>query len=495
MSHSHTKILVVEDNASESIALQRLLASARYQVASADSVDKALSYLDEPIDIILSDLQLGEDSGIDLLRTWKQKHPETLFLITTGHASISTAVDAIQAGAYHYLTKPLDPPALLNMLANMTHQREQSRKVVDLQNRLDERFSLNSIIGRSSYMQRVFELIRRSAHAFSTVLILGESGTGKELVAQAIHQNSPRRDGPFVAVNCAAMPATLVESELFGHERGAFTGATDRRMGKFEAASGGTLFIDEIGEFEVALQVKLLRLLENRVVTPVGSNREIKVDTRVLAATSRNIPQMLADGQFREDLYYRLNVITIELPPLRNRLEDIPLLAKRFMDRVNEQNGTSITALSPALVDALQEYAWPGNVRELLNVIERMMVLTDKAIIDLDDLPAYIRNGPVPRLPDLHHDRSAHRFPVHDAANALSLLDESLASMTLEDIEKRAIDATLARCGGRRTRAAKMLGISVRTLQRKLGNKFGPEEDEESPALSQSVESGPDDHP
>lgn len=497
MSHGNSqhqngyKILVVEDDPNERQGLQRLLADAGYQVSSADSADKAMSYLDEAVDFVLTDLQMGDVSGMDLLRHWKIKQPETMFLMITGHGSVATAIEAIRAGAYHYMTKPIDPQALLIMLQNMTRQREESRKVRQLQDRLDEKFALSNIIGRSPQMQRVFELIKRSAQAFSTVLILGESGTGKELVAQAIHQNSPRRDGPFVAVNCAAMPATLVESELFGHEKGAFTGATDRRMGKFEAASGGTLFIDEIGDFEIALQVKLLRVMENRVVTPVGGNKDIKVDTRVLVATSRDIRDMMAKGTFREDLYYRLNVITIELPPLRNRLDDIPLLVKRFMDRVNEQNGTKITSIAPSVIEALQQYHWPGNVRELLNVIESAMVLADKSQLEVSDLPNQLRQGPnnrtlvaggagqpaaVGAAASTGAAGGAGKPGVLTAANGSAPLDQALATMTLAELEDRAIAAALQRFNNNRTRAARALGISVRTLQRKLGAKNSPEE-------------------
>ncbi|HUO08177.1 MAG TPA: sigma-54 dependent transcriptional regulator [Phycisphaerae bacterium] len=476
------KILVVEDDNNERSGLQRLLADAGYQVCSVDSADKAISYFDDAIDFVLTDLRMGDVSGMDLLKHWKLKQPETMFLVITGNGSTQTAIDAIRAGAYDYMTKPLDINKLLVTLQNMVRQREESRKVLELQNRLDEKFSLSSIIGRSPQMQRVFELIRRSAQAFSTVLILGESGTGKELVAQAIHQNSPRRDGPFVAVNCAAMPATLVESELFGHERGAFTGADQRRMGRFEQAIGGTLFIDEIGEFEVALQVKLLRVMENRVITPVGGNKDIKVDTRVLAATSRDIREMMAKGQFREDLYYRLNVITIELPPLRQRLDDIPLLVKRFMDRVNDQNGTRITSIAPNVIDALQQYHWPGNVRELLNIIERMMVLADKPALEMDELPAYIRNpanrtvvaAAAPSTAASSTSSGPGATPQPATAPDPSL-DLALATMTLADLEDRAIAAALVRFNNNRTRAARALGISVRTLQRKLGAKNAPE--------------------
>lgn len=486
------KVLIVEDESNERASLGRLIAESGYQTHTADSADKAMSYLDEGMDFVLTDLKMGDVSGMDLLRHWKIKQPEAMFLMITGHGSTQTAVDAIKAGAYHYMTKPIDPNALLVMLQNMVRQREETRKVAMLQHRLDEKFSLSSIIGRSPQMQRVFELIRRSSQALSTVLILGESGTGKELVAQAIHQNSPRRDGPFIAVNCAAVPSTLVESELFGHEKGAFTGATDRRIGRFEAAHGGTLFIDEIGEFEVGLQVKLLRALETRVITPVGGHKESKIDTRVLAATSRNIHDMMEKGQFREDLYYRLNVITIELPPLRQRLDDIPLLVKKFMERVNEQNGTKITAIAPAVIDTLQQYRWPGNVRELLNVVERMMVLTDKTTLEVEDLPTFIRSGGAehyPTVPSLErgasaappaHVASPHQETVPTITTApTATLEQALASMPLAELEEKAIAAALVKYNNNRTRAARALGISVRTLQRKLGAKNGEEIHEE----------------
>jgi DNA-binding NtrC family response regulator len=484
--HRGYRVLVVEDDANERASLARLLANAGYQVSTADSADKAMSYVDEPVDFVITDLQMGDVSGMDLLRLWRSKQPEAMFLMVTGHGNTQTAIEAIKNGAHDYMTKPLDVDKLLVTLQNMVHHRDEKRKVRELQNRLDDRFSLSSIIGRSPQMQRVFELIRRSSQAFSTVLILGESGTGKELVAQAIHQNSPRRDGPFMAVNCAAMQPTLIESELFGHEKGSFTGATDRRTGRFEAASGGTLFIDEIGDFDIALQVKLLRVMEARTITPVGGNKEIKVDTRVLAATSRNILEMMAQGQFREDLYYRLNVITIELPPLRQRLDDIPLLVKRFMDRVNEQNGTKVTSVSPALIDALQQYLWPGNVRELLNIIERMMVLSDKAALDIEDLPASIRNPTSRSAPTPDNPGGARPVPAaglgggtqqgngsDPRAAAPATLEQALAHMTLDQLEERAITAALARFNNNRTRAARALGISVRTLQRKLGAKNG----------------------
>jgi len=462
------KILVVEDDANERQAMQKLLSDGGFQVSTADSADKAMSYLDEMIDFVITDLQMGDVSGIDLLRHWKLKQPDSMFLMVTGHGSLNTAIESIRAGAYHYLTKPLDPQGLLIMLKNMVRQREETRKVRQLQDRLDEKYGLSNIIGHSAGMQRVFDLIKRSAQVLSTVLILGESGTGKELVAQAIHQNSPRRDGPFVAVNCAAMPASLVESELFGHEKGSFTGADNKRVGRFESANGGTLFIDEIGDFDITLQVKLLRVLESRSFSSVGGNKEISVDTRVLAATSRDIRDMMRKGTFREDLYYRLNVVTIELPQLRERLDDIPILVKRFMDRVNERNHTKITSITPAFVDALQQYRWPGNVRELLNVIEGTMVLADKSTLDADDVPHYIRDGLNARYAPA---QETHTHAAPHAVNPDVTLNELLSTMTLDDLEQRAINAALQRFNHNRTRAAQALGISVRTLQRKLGAK------------------------
>ena len=491
MNHTaqNYRVLVVEDDANERQSLERLLTAEGYHVSGVENADKALGYLEESIDFVLTDHIMGDVSGMDLLRHWKLKQPETMFLMITGHATVSSAIEAIRAGAYHYFVKPIDPQALLIMLQNMRRQREDMRKVQHLQERLDEKFALSNIIGRSPPMKRVFDLIKRSAQAFSTVLILGESGTGKELVAEAIHQNSPRRNGPFVAINCAAMPATLVESELFGHEKGAFTGAVDKRMGRFEAASGGTLFIDEIGDFDITLQVKLLRVLESRVVTLVGSNKEIKVDSRVVVATSRNIRDMMAKGTFREDLFYRLNVICIDLPPLRERLDDIPLLVKHFMDRVNAQNGTKVTSVAPSFIEALQRYRWPGNVRELLNVIEGAMVLADKSHLEACDLPTFdqatVHGGPRVAASTVEAPKSAGVPEKADPTN--TPLDDILATMTLDELEQRAIDAALQRCNNNRTRAARALGISVRTLQRKLLQKNAPED---TPEAAEAAASG-----
>jgi transcriptional regulator with PAS, ATPase and Fis domain len=323
---------------------------------------------------------------------------------------------------------------------------QKDKEIDDLRRRLDKKFGLDQIIGESKQMKDVFAKIQRAAPVDSTCLILGESGTGKELVAQALHHNSPRKKGPFVAVNCAAVPATLVESELFGHVRGAFTGATDRRFGRFEQADGGTLFIDEIGDFELGLQAKLLRVLETFTLTPVGGHEDRKVDVRVIAATSRDIRKMLEEGTFREDLYYRLNVVTIGLPPLRQRTDDIPILVEHFLREISQQKHTASRRISPEVMRRFEAYRWPGNIRELRNTLERMMVLADGEVLTDKDLPEEILA----------------------ASNDFASPKEVPTNLTMDELERLAISKALEQCGGNRTHAAEKLGISVRTLQRKL---------------------------
>src|SRR5687767_7694871 len=325
---THGRVLVVEDQETERKALSQLLKTEGFQVYGAENADKAIGYLDENIDVVLTDLHMGDVSGIDLLNLWKKRNPDTQFVLVTGHSSIPSAVEAMQSGAYDYLTKPINPDELILLIKRAVESTSKDREIDNLRRRLDQKFGLDQIIGQSKQMKDVFSRIQRAAPVDSTVLILGENGTGKELVAQALHHNSPRKKGPFVAVNVAAVPSTLVESELFGHVRGAFTGATDKRMGRFEQADNGTLFIDEIGDFDLGLQAKLLRVLETMTLTPVGGHEDRKVNVRVVAATSRDIRKMVGDGSFREDLYYRLNVIPIVLPPLRDRPDDIPILAE-----------------------------------------------------------------------------------------------------------------------------------------------------------------------
>lgn len=464
------RVLVVEDNESERRALIQLLKAEGLTVFGAESADKALGYIDEKIDVVLSDLQMGDVSGLDLLHLWKKRRAETQFILLTGHSSVNTAVEAIKSGAYDYITKPVIPDELKLLIRRAIDIMRKDEEIANLRRRLDDRFGIDQIVGQSKQMKDVFAKIQRAAPVDSTVLILGESGTGKELVAQALHHNSPRKKGPFVAVNCAAVPATLVESELFGHVKGAFTGATDRRLGRFEQADGGTLFIDEIGDFELGLQAKLLRVLETLTVTPVGGAEDRKVDVRVLAATSRDIHKMVAEGTFREDLYYRLNVVTITLPPLRERPDDIPVLIDHFMREIAEQKNTPPKRIAPEVVRRLIAYRWPGNVRELRNTLESMMVLAEGDTLTEKDLPERIAAGGAPA--------------------GVSRIHEIPSDLKMDELERLAITRALDQCSGNRTHAAGRLGISVRTLQRKLrqyeqeGYHITPQGSEDSDVLT-----------
>ena len=439
------RILVVEDHETERRAVSQILKSEGFAVHGAENADKALGYIDENIDVVLSDLHMGDVSGLQLLQLWKKRRPETQFILLTGHSSVDSAVEAIKSGAYDYLTKPINPDELVLLIRRAVETQQKDKEIDNLRRRLDQKFGLDAIIGQSKPMKDVFAKIQRAAPVDCTVLILGENGTGKELVAQALHHNSPRKKGPFVAVNCAAVPATLVESELFGHVRGAFTGATDRRIGRFEQADGGTLFIDEIGDFELGLQAKLLRVLETLTFTPVGGHEDKKVDVRVITATSRDVPRMVQEGKFREDLYYRLNVVTVQLPPLRDRTDDISVLVDHFLKEISERKHISPHRLSPEVMRRFMAYRWPGNVRELRNKLESMMILAEGEVLTEKDLPAEILAG-----------------------SPSGLISQEIPSMSMEELEKLAIVKALEQCEGNRTHAAEKLKISVRTLQRKL---------------------------
>src|SRR3954451_2011709 len=440
------RVLVVEDNETERRALMQILKADGFLVYGAENADKAMGYVDESIDVVLSDLHMGDVSGIDLLQLWKKQHPETQFILVTGERAPANIVEAMKGGAYDYVTKPINLEELSLLIRRAIEVNQKDRELDNLRRRLDHKFGLDQIIGQSQQMKDVFARIQRAAPVDSTVLILGESGTGKELVAQALHHNSLRKKGPFVAVNCAAVPATLVESELFGHVRGAFTGATDRRIGRFEQADGGTLFIDEIGDFELGLQAKLLRVLETLTLTPVGGHEDRKVDVRVIAATSRDLKKMVAQGTFREDLYYRLNVVTIQLPSLKERPDDIPVLVEHFLKDISETKRTPTHRVSAEVMRRFQTYRWPGNVRELRHALESMMVLADGEILTEKDLS-----------PDILAGSSEMPHPKEIPTN-----------VTMEELERLAITKALEQCAGNRTHAATRLGISVRTLQRKL---------------------------
>lgn len=438
-------ILLVEDDPREQRAIATFLKNRDYQVLVAENGAAATQLFAQVPDIIVTDLKLTQGDGLDILRAAHEMLPETPVIIITGYGSVASAVEAMKQGAFDYLTKPVNPEELLLVIQRAAERSQLQREVRRLRQQMGERGGLFGMVGNSPAMRRVFEQIQLVAPTRSTVLITGESGTGKELVARAIHQLSPRNKGPFVALNCAAIPKDLAESELFGHVKGAFTGATERRLGKFMAANRGTLLIDEIGEMDLSVQAKLLRTLETRTISPIGAHEEEPVDVRVLAATHRNLRALVDEGKFREDLYFRLHVVHIDLPPLRQRREDIPLLVATFLQQLNQEHGRHVQEVTLDAMDALQSYHWPGNVRELRNVLEGIVVLSRKEVIELSDLPLEIQGS-----------------------KARENLPRFRPGMTLADLEREAIQHCLWQTGGNRQRTAKLLGISTRTLLRKI---------------------------
>lgn len=454
MTRAKKCILVAEDDDAEREALSRVLRLEKYDVRMARNPAEALTFLDQPIDLVLSDLRMGLGSGIDLLRAWRQRRLDTPFILLTAFGTVDTAVTAMKLGAADFLTKPVDPVKLLDLIASILGRGAGADTGAQVIERINAGLVSSRIVGRSPALVEVCEQTERAAQSASTVLILGESGTGKELIAEALHYSSPRRAEPFVVVNMAAIPEALVESELFGHLKGAFTSALANRVGRFEAARGGTLFIDEIGDFPLAVQAKLLRVLETRKFHPVGGDREVLADVRIVAATSRPLQQMVQTGAFREDLYYRLNIIAIHLPPLRQRRQDIPLLTQHFLTLLATEQGRKAPQVAPDLLRQLEACDWPGNIRQLRNCLERIYVLTSSDELTLADLPPEIRQP----------------LPPHAAVPAGSRMESLKRSAILEAIEQ---------FGGNRTRAAQFLGISVRTLQRKLRDwgLAGPSQD------------------
>ncbi len=454
------RVVLIDDDDALREALTEFLESRGFSVAGAADGKSGLEEVDEETSVVVTDLKLPGLDGLDVLKAVKEIHPKIAVIVATGYGSVDSAVRAMREGAYHYVTKPINPTVLLKLVEDVTEKRRLEDEVTNLKAQLSEKHAFGRMIGRSPSMLEVFDVIRHVAKTRATVLITGESGTGKELVARAIHQTSPRADRPFVAFNCAALPATLIESELFGHEKGAFTGAVSRRQGLFGAADGGTLFLDEVSELEVGLQAKLLRVLEERAYTPLGCTREIHVDVRIVAATNQDLAQQVAAGKFREDLLYRLKVVSIDLPPLRDRREDIPMLARAFLVAAIEEHGLGPLTLDPEAVRLLQAHDWPGNVRELRNTIESAAVLARGAVIGPENLP-----------PSVGGERSS----PHPEATLFHV------GMRMNDLERSAILATLRETDGNRTQAARTLGISLRTLQRKLKEYHPGEAGEEIP--------------
>ncbi len=453
-------ILIVDDDKNTRDGLQRAL-QKHYDVRTAESADAALAVLaEEPaVDVMLSDLRMPGTDGLSLLRRVSAQHPHTVCILLTAYGSVETAVEAMKQGAYDFLTKPINLDHLDMLVARALKSRDLEKKVETLESQLNEKFGMENIIGDSSAMQQVYEIIQQTAPTQAAVLIQGPSGTGKELVAQAIHRLSTRAKGPFVAVHCAALSPTLLESELFGHEKGSFTGATVLRRGRFEMADGGTLFLDEVSEIDPSIQVKLLRVLEEHTFERVGGEETIGTDIRVIAATNRDLRDYVEQGKFREDLFFRLNVVDIILPPLAERVGDIPLLADRFLKEYSAKNNKRIEGLTPDAVHLLTAYAWPGNVRELRNTIEKMVVLSRAERLSARDVPANIRDAVK------SHAGAGLRGPL-------------LTTGSLADTERRKIMAVLEKNGDNRTRAADELGISRRTLHRKLREYKAQESDE-----------------
>ncbi|HZX63848.1 MAG TPA: sigma-54 dependent transcriptional regulator, partial [Myxococcales bacterium] len=395
------RILVVDDEANARAALRTILSEEGYEISEAADGEEGLARIEEwSPDLVLADVRMPRMNGLALLRKAKETGAEASFIMMTAFASIETAVEAVKAGAENYLVKPLDVSAVLVFIAKALEKRQLVREAASLRERVRERFRLEGMVGESPELAAVYNVVRQAAPTKATVLILGESGTGKELIAQALHELSPRKDKPFVKVSCAALSETLLESELFGHERGSFTGAVGRKEGRFELADGGTLFLDEIGEISPTVQVKLLRALQTREFERVGGTQTIKVDVRVVAATNRDLGGQAKSGHFREDLFYRLNVVAVTLPPLRNRKGDIPALAAHFIDKYAKNYGKTIEGLAPGTLNALLSHDWPGNVRELENAIERAVVLCKSEQLTADDLPATLR-GPRPSKRDV----------------------------------------------------------------------------------------------
>jgi two-component system NtrC family response regulator len=446
-------ILIIDDETAQREAIAGLLSKRDYNVISASSGTEGIDALkSECVDLVLTDFRMPGISGGDVLREVMSINPLLPVVVMTAFGSVESAVELMKQGAFDYLQKPIEPPELLHVI-----ERARERSCLISENRmlreeLAQRFSFDSIVSHSDEMEAVLNIAGRVAPSRAAVLIQGESGTGKELIARAIHMASDRRDKPFVVINCAALPESLFESELFGHEKGAFTGADSSRVGRFEQADGGTLFIDEVGDIPLTIQVKLLRALQFGQIERVGGGRTLTLDVRVVSATNRNLEQMISSGGFREDLFYRLNVVTVQVPPLRKRKSDIPPLVDLFIQRYAEMNGKMVKSLTREALDALMRYEFPGNIRELENIIQRAVVLTRDETISTRDLPVSILAAPVSET----------------GAGPANQMEPGDLNKQVEALERALIDAALQRTSGNQVKAAELLNISERTLRYKL---------------------------
>ena len=443
---SQGKLLIVDDELSVRDSLAKWFTEEGYEVAAAEGASEALTRVaEQTFDVALVDIKMRGTDGIELQRRLHEIYPDMLVIIMTGYASVETAVAALKNGAYDYVNKPLDPDEIAHLVTKAISHRRTQQENVRLKETVAEIARPSEIIGQSAAMKKVFDAIETVAPTDATVLVTGESGTGKELVARAVHAGSARRFHPLVVIHCGALTETLLESELFGHEKGAFTGAQYRKKGKFEIAEGGTVFLDEIGDISLKTQTDLLRVLQEREIVRVGGNQTIKVDFRVVAATNKDLELLIEEGKFRPDLFYRLNVFHIEMPPLRERREDIPLLVDHFVRKFSNEMGKRITRVSPVAMNSLQQYGWPGNVRELENAVERAMVVAQEPELREADFTLKARNGG-------------------------GLATEGVRS--LEDVERTHILRVLDECSGNQTRTAEVLGIDRVTLHHKL-KKYG----------------------
>lgn len=444
-----TCVLIIDDDPEVNRSLESVLQTLGYSTTTADNGDSALALLDKrSFDLVISDLKLPGPSGLDLLAKHAQRSP---MILMTAFSNQDIASKAAEYGAFDYIRKPIFPDDLLFTLKRFEEHSRLKRENLELKAKLSESYSFNNIIAKSESFKGVFEVIQRLSPFNSTVLITGESGTGKELVARAIHENSPRRGKPFIAINCGAIPETLIESELFGHKKGAFTDASRDKRGLFEEASGGTLFLDEVGDLPLHLQVKLLRALQEQLIRRVGDEADISIDVRIISATLRNLGEEVRLGRFREDLLYRLNVISIHLPPLRERTEDIALLVNHFMQKHVKRLGIAEKRVPTEFLTALLNYSWPGNARELENSLERALVLSSGDELELNTLPEQVIRG-----------------SVRDKASGSDPREGLSIKKSTEELERRLIKAALEQTGGNRTKAAKVLEIGHRTLLYKL---------------------------
>lgn len=446
-------VLVVDDDPAHRTMLRTLLTGWGHGIIEADDGVTAIEKVHEQaFDLILMDIRMIKVSGLEALAEIKALNPAIPVIIMTAYSSVETAVEALKNGAYDYLTKPLDFDELRLIMERAMDHRQLKEENRLLRESLGNHFDMRNIIGRSPAMVKVLETVAQVAPSEATVLITGESGTGKELIAGAIHFNSPRKDGPFVKLNCAAITETLLESELFGHEKGSFTGAHRKKEGRFRQAHRGSLFLDEISEMSFAMQAKLLRVLQEREVTRVGGEEVLEVDVRVIAATNKDLLQEMDAGRFREDLFYRLNVVTLNIPPLRERREDIPLFAQHFWKMFSEKNHKTVHGLTPQAMDKVLKYDWPGNVRELMNAMERGVVLSRAEYLDEEDLPLLLKEM--------------------SPGDGSSSPDSISADLPLDEVEKATILKTLEQAKGNKSEAARRLGITRRTLHKKL-KKYG----------------------